>query len=105
MEIVILLAVGGLTIIVAILFYRRGTKMKLSKDDAEVIVMRRFRDGKVVGARFVNYGNAFVWEFDVFESGWITRVRVDANTAAMVAQKPVPAVKPSGPPLGQQRSQ
>lgn len=58
---------------------RRG----ISKDYAEQKVLRRYENGRVIGARFARKGRRWIWEFDVLYEGTIHRVAVDARSSTI----------------------
>jgi len=78
---------GSLLIIVIaatlVLSLKRRSK-GISKDYAEQIAIRRFVQGRTIGARFTREGRRWVWEFDVLDGKEIRRVSVDARSAAVI---------------------
>jgi hypothetical protein len=72
------------TILVMMLLAVKRRIGGISKDYAEQIVMRRFGQGQVIGARFTRIGNKWIWEFDVRDRETIRRVWVDARAASVV---------------------
>jgi hypothetical protein len=73
-----------LTILVMMLLALKRRISGVSKDYAQQIVMRRFGQGQVIGARFTRVGNKWIWEFDVRDRETIRRIWVDARAASVV---------------------
>ena len=71
----------------------------LSKGDAEDVLRRRFREGRVIGSRFIRDNKAPIWEFEILEGQRIQKVRIGAMTGTILNEKFSPAKPPVGPTI------
>ena len=84
----IFLTVSVLAIIVIRVVLARRDRKGISKDDAERILMRRYLNIRIVGARFTSQAGRPIWEFDVVDRARIFRIAVDAQTAKIISAVP-----------------
>ena len=74
-----------LTIIVVLTLSALKGRKGISKEYAEQIVMRRYVNGQVIGARFARGQGRWIWELDVLDGAAIHRVAVDARSGSIVS--------------------
>jgi len=92
----VVLIVSTVLIVIAItviLSVRRQTK-GISKDYAEEIALRRFRNGRTIGARFAKEKRMWIWEFDILVGADVNRIWVDARTAGVIKAQNLKSGKP-----------
>ncbi len=85
-----------LIVIFAVTFFRsvRREKRGISKDSAEDIALRRFRNARPIAAGFKREQNTWVWEFEVLEGQDIYSVWVDALTGRVLKAQNIRSGRP-----------
>jgi hypothetical protein len=93
-------ALSAALLFVSYAVFKWRNRRHLSKDDAEEVLRRRFREGRVIGARFIRENKAPIWEFEILEGGRIHRVQIGAMTGTILNEKYSPARQSFGPNVG-----
>jgi hypothetical protein len=83
-------------LLLTITIYRSVFKQSkgISKDSAEEIALRRFRNGRPIGAGFRKEKDLLIWEFEVMEGVDVYSIWVDALTGKVVKAQNIRSGRP-----------